>query len=243
MTYSILARDPASGALGAAVASRFFAVGAMCIHVDAGVGALSVQALTNPMYVRPALDGLRTGRVPGEVMDALLRPDPGAHLRQFHLLDAAGRGARHTGPGCVGWAGDAGAVDVSVAGNMLVGPEVIAAMLDGFARGDGSLAERLMAALEAGEAAGGDKRGKQSAAVKVYEEDPYPVVDIRVDDSADPLPELRRLYRVGQERFAVYRRHLPGVRSPWGTLDRAVINADVERHGQPAASGDGGPRM
>ena len=246
MTYSILARDPATGALGAAVASRFFAVGAMCIHVEGRVGAMSVQALTNPMYVRPAMDRLRAGDGPDAIVADLLGPDPGRPKRQFHLLDRDGRSARHTGPECGAWAGHlhghVGGHDVSVAGNLLAGPGVVQAMLDGFAQAAGSLAERLMSALKAGEAGGGDKRGKQSAGIKVCVHDPYPDVDIRVDDSPDPLPELRRLYRVSQERFAIYRRHLPGALSPWGTLDRAVVEADILRDGKPAVSGDNGPR-
>ena len=230
MTFSILARDPATGALGAAVASRFFAVGALCIHVEAKVGAMSVQALPNPLYVRPAMERLRAGDAPEAIIADLLDPDPGRGQRQFHLMDRTGRSARHTGPDCVDWAGHLGGHDVSVAGNMLAGPAVPEAMLEGFARSAGSsLAERLMAALEAGEAAGGDKRGKQSAGLKVCVSDPYPDVDIRVDDSHDPLPEMRRLFQVSQERFAVFRRHLPGAASAWGTLDRAVVEAEIQR--------------
>ncbi len=240
MTFSILARDPVTGALGAAVASRFFAVGALCIHVEAQVGAMSVQALPNPLYVRPAIDRLRAGHTPEAIIADLLGPDPGRGQRQFHLMDRTGRSARHTGPDCVDWAGHLDGHDVSVAGNMLAGPAVPAAMLEGFARSAGSsLAERLMAALEAGEAAGGDKRGKQSAGLKVCVNDPYPDVDIRVDDSRDPLPEMRRLYQVSQERFIVFRRHLPGAASAWGTLDRSVVETDIQR-GLSRSDQDGG---
>ncbi|MDT7950928.1 MAG: DUF1028 domain-containing protein [Acetobacteraceae bacterium] len=236
MTFSILARDPVSGALGAAVASRFFAVGAICIHVESRVGAMSVQAFPNPLYVRPAMQRLRAGDAPEVILAEQVGPDPGAAHRQFHMLDRDGRSARHTGSGCIDWAGDIGGTDVSVAGNMLAGPDVLPAMLDAFARTEGSpLAERLMSALEGGEAAGGDKRGKQSAGIKVCVDDPYPDLDMRVDDSADPLPELRRLYRVSQERYAVFRRHLPGATSPWGTLDRAIVEADIQRFGRPLA--------
>lgn len=234
MTYSILARDPVTGALGAAVASRFFAVGAICLHVEGRVGAMSVQAFPNPMYVRPAMDGLRAGQDPELILAGLIAPDPGQGMRQLHLMDRTGCSARHTGAECVDWAGHVGGDDVSVAGNMLAGPEVLPAMLAGYASAAGqSLAERLMAALEAGEAVGGDKRGKQSAAVKVCVDDPYPEVDIRADDSADPLPELRRLYRVSLERYAVFRRHMAGAKSPWGTLDRAIVDADIQRYGKP----------
>ena len=104
--------------------------------------------------------------------------------------------------------------DVSAAGNMLAGPRVVEAMLEGFERAEGSLAERLIAGLEAGEAAGGDKRGRQSAAVKVCVADPYPELDIRADDHPDPLAELRRLHRVSLERYAVFRRFLAGTRDP-----------------------------
>jgi uncharacterized Ntn-hydrolase superfamily protein len=234
MTFSILARDPVTGALGAAVASRFFAVGAICLHVEGRVGAMSVQAFPNPMYVRPAFDGLRAGQDPEGILAGLVAPDPGRGVRQVHVMDRDGRSARHTGAACVDWAGQIGATDVSVAGNMLAGPDVLPAMLAGYADAVGqTLAERLMAALEAGEAAGGDKRGRQSAAVKVCGDDPYPEVDFRADDSADPLAELRRLHRVSLERYAVFRRHLPGVHAPWGTLDRAIVDADIQRDGKP----------
>lgn len=234
MTFSILARDPVTGALGAAVASRFFAVGAICLHAEGHVGVMSVQAFPNPMYVGPAMAGLRAERDPADILADLVTPDPGQGVRQFHLMDRTGRSARHTGVGCVDWAGDMSAEGVSVAGNMLAGPEVLPAMLAGYAdAADRPLAERLMAALEAGEAVGGDKRGKQSAAVKICTDDPYPDLDIRCDDSPDPLPELRRLYRVSLERYAVFRRHMAGTASPWGTLDRAVVDADIQRYGRP----------
>ena len=125
--------------------------------------------------------------------------------------------------------------NVSVAGNMLAGPQVVQRTLDAYLAATGPLAERLLAAMEAGEAAGGDKRGKQSAALKICTRDPYPDLDIRADDHPDPLSELRRLYRVSQERFAVFRRFLPGTDSPCGVLDRAVIDAAIARDRLPPA--------
>lgn len=228
MTFSLLARDPATGALGAAVASRFFAVGALCIHVEGGVAALATQALVNPMYAVHGMAQLRAGAEPDAVVTALTGPDPGREQRQLHILDASGRVAQHTGAGCVSWAGQVRGADVSAAGNMLAGPAVVAAMLAGFEAAGGSLAERLLAGLEAGEAAGGDKRGRQSAAVKVCIADPYPDLDIRADDHPDPLAELRRLHAVSLERFAVFRRFLAGTADPWGTTDRAVIEAAID---------------
>ena len=233
MTWSILVRDPATGALGAAVASRFFAVGAICIQVEGGVAAMATQALVNPMHFPPAWPRLRAGDVPQAILDDLLRGDPGLDQRQCHILDACGRIAQHTGPNCVAWAGIVQGVNISVAGNMLAGPDVVQATLDGFAGAAGDLAERLLTAMEAGEAAGGDKRGKQTAALKICFKDPYPDLDIRSDDHPDPLADLRRLHRISLERYAVFRRHLAGRDSKWGTVDRETINADVEKYGRP----------
>ena len=167
------------------------------------------------------------------MLDALVAADAGAAHRQFHILDAAGRIAQYTGTQCVAWAGHVCGTDVSVAGNMLAGPEVVRRTLEGFAAASGSLAERLIAALEAGEAAGGDRRGKQSAALKICTRDPFPDLDLRADDHPDPLAELRRLYRISLERFAVFRRFLPGAESPCGVFDRTVIEAAMTREARP----------
>ncbi len=233
MTWSILVRDGATGALGAAVASRFFAVGALCIHVEGRVAALATQALVNPMYAVHAMPRLREGAAPDAVLADLVGADPGRAQRQLHILDATGRIAQHTGEDCVSWAGQVRGTDVSVAGNMLAGPDVVARTLDAFAGAAGSLAERLLTTMEAGEAAGGDKRGRQSAGLKVCLADPYPDLDIRADDHPDPLAELRRLHRVSLERYAVFRRHLSGADSPHGTVDRGVIEAAIERDSLP----------
>ncbi|HET6182300.1 MAG TPA: DUF1028 domain-containing protein [Acetobacteraceae bacterium] len=233
MTWSILARDAETGALGAAVASRFFAVGGICLAVEGRVAALSTQALVNPLYAIEAMPRLRAGEAPEAVLAALTGPDPGASQRQFHILDATGRIAQHTGADCIAWAGHVRGADVSVAGNMLAGPEVVRRTMEGFLTASGPLAERLLAAMEAGEAAGGDKRGKQSAALRVCTADPYPDLDIRADDHPDPLAELRRLYRVSLERFAVFRRFLPGAEAPYGVFDRAVIDAAIAREARP----------
>jgi uncharacterized Ntn-hydrolase superfamily protein len=233
VTWSILVRDSSTGALGAAVASKFFAVGAVCIHVEGGVAALATQALVNPMYAFQAMPRLRAGADPAVVVGDCVVPDPGGAQRQFHVLDARGRIAQHTGEGCVTWAGHLWGEDVSVAGNMLAGPEVVRATRDAYLAATGTMAERLMTAMEAGDAAGGDKRGRQSAALKVCSRDPYPDLDIRADDHPDPFGELRRLHRVSLERYAVFRRFLAGTDNPYGTIDRDVINAAVEREGLP----------
>ena len=233
MTWSILVRDPATGAMGAAVATRFFAVGALAIHAEGGIAALATQAMINPMYALHGMARLRAGEPPDAVAAALLAEDAGRNHRQLHMLDAQGRIAQHTGKDCVSWCGAVRGVDISVAGNMLAGPAVVERTLAAFQRATGTLAERLLTAVEAGEAAGGDKRGRQSAALKICTRDPYPDLDIRTDDHPDPLAELRRLHAVSQERFAVFRRFLAGADSPCGVFDRAVIDAAVARDGKP----------
>ncbi|HEY4173949.1 MAG TPA: DUF1028 domain-containing protein, partial [Rhodopila sp.] len=230
MTWSILARDPATGTLGAAVATRFFAVGALAIHVEGGVAALATQALINPMYAVHGMPRVRDGQSPDAVVEALLAADAGRTQRQLHILDANGRIAAHTGADCVGWCGSVRGIDISVAGNMLAGPDVVSRTLAAFQATSGPLAERLLTALEAGEAAGGDKRGKQSAALKICTRDPYPDLDIRTDDHPDPLAELRRLLAVSQQHFATFRRFLPGADSPCGVFDRTVIEAAISAH-------------
>lgn len=235
MTWSILVHDPDTGALGAAVASRFFAVGALCIRVEGGVGAVAVQALTNPRYFPAAFARLRNGDAPQDILDDLVAPDPGRSQRQFHLIDSTGRLAQHTGEDCIGWAGMVAGARVSVAGNMLAGPDVVLRTRDTYLAARGDLAERLLTAMQAGEAAGGDKRGKQSAGLIVCMGDAMPVLDIRSDDHPDPLADLRRLHRISLERYAIFRRHLAGRDSAWGTLDRAVIDAEIARDGLPPA--------
>jgi uncharacterized Ntn-hydrolase superfamily protein len=233
LTWSILVRDPVTGALGAAVATRFFAVGALAIHVEGEVAALATQALINPMYAVHGMARLRAGEPPDAIAAVLLAEDAGRDHRQLHMIDAQGRIAQYTGKDCVAWCGSVRGADVSVAGNMLAGSAVVERTLAAFERAAGTLADRLLTALEAGEAAGGDKRGKQSAALKIATRDPYPDLDIRIDDHPDPLAELRRLHAVSQERFAVFRRFLPGTDSPCGVFDRAVIDAAVARDGKP----------
>jgi uncharacterized Ntn-hydrolase superfamily protein len=235
MTWSILARDPATGTIGVAVASRFFAVGAICPFVEGRVAAMATQALVNPLYAIHAMPRLRAGEVPDAVLKSLVSPDPGSDQRQFHILDATGRIAQYTGKNCVSWAGHVAAENVSVAGNMLAGEATVRATMEAYLTATGSMAERLLTAMEAGEAAGGDKRGKQSAGLKVASRDPYPDLDVRADDHPDPLAELRRLHRVSLERFAVFRRLLPGDDSPWGTLDRPAIDSTIARDRVPPA--------
>lgn len=229
MTWSILARDPASGEIGAAVASRFLAAGALVPRLAGGLGGACTQALVNPFLAADALARLAAGEAPSAALAALVAADAGRAVRQVHLLAADGRIAAHTGAECVEWCGHLQGPDVSVAGNMLAGEAVLLATRETFLATAGlPLAERLMAAMEAGEAAGGDRRGRQSAALQVVSRDPYPDLDLRVDDHPDPLAELRRLHAVWSGYARHFRRFLPGRDHP-GVFDRAAIQAAIAR--------------
>jgi uncharacterized Ntn-hydrolase superfamily protein len=230
MTWSIVARDPASGAFGVAVTTKFFAVGAWCPNAESGVGALATQALINPTFGPRGLRLLREGLGAADAMARLLAPDRGREMRQLHILDAAGNNAAHTGANCVPWCGHLLRRGFSVAGNMLAGPRVIEDTAAAYAASAHlPFAERLIGALDAGQAAGGDKRGKQSAALRIFAGEEYPWLDLRVDDHAEPLAELRRIYGEARRRFLVFGRYLATKRDPSGTYDRDIIDAEAVR--------------
>ncbi|HET8746933.1 MAG TPA: DUF1028 domain-containing protein [Ramlibacter sp.] len=229
MTWSILARDEA-GRFGAAIASRFFAVGALTVHARRGVGVLSTQALMNPLYGPQGLELLAAGRTPEQVIAMLTGADAGRDQRQLHILPAEGRAAAWSGNACIDWCGHRVEADFSVAGNMLAGPRVLEATAEAFLETRGRpLPERLLAALAAGEAAGGDKRGKQAAALRIQAEEDYPQLDLRVDDHPEPVQELQRLYRTSLERAQPFLACLAGRHDPVGVIDRAEIEARIER--------------
>lgn len=230
MTWSIVARDAATGAFGVAVATRFLAAGGLCPHAESGVGALSTQAMINPTYGARGLALLRAG-APAEIaLAVLIDADPGRDTRQLHLVDRTGRAAAHTGDACVDWSGHRTGPDVSVAGNMLAGQRVVDDTFDAFAAGGArDFADRLIAAMEAGQAAGGDKRGQQSACIIVYGTEEYPDLSLRVDDHPGALAELRRIHGLWQIRFAAHRRYMATRADPVGVYDRAVIEAEVRR--------------
>jgi uncharacterized Ntn-hydrolase superfamily protein len=228
MTWSLLARDE-HGHFGVAIASRFFAVGALCVHTRRGVGALATQALMNPLYGAAGLDLLASGQDAASVVAQLTQADAGQAQRQLHVLAACGAAAAHTGAACVDWCGHQLGDGFSVAGNMLAGPQVIAATVQAYRATSGlPLAERLLAALHAGDAAGGDKRGKQSAALRIHADEDYPALDLRVDDHAEPFVELQRLYDKSLERFQPFTACLAGRHDPVGLIDRGLIEARVE---------------
>jgi uncharacterized Ntn-hydrolase superfamily protein len=229
MTWSIIARDNATGQFGIAVATRFFAVGARVPHIAAGIGGIATQALVNPYYGIDGLKLLREGRAPLDIVKTLIAADAGRESRQLHIMDAGGRIAAHTGGDCVDWCGHLAGNGFSIAGNMLAGARVLDDTAKAYVGGETlPFAQRLIAAMRSGEAAGGDKRGKQSAALLIYGEEEWSALDLRVDDHTDPLTELERLEAVSRERWVHFRKYLPSRKNPAGITDRKTIDATVE---------------
>lgn len=203
-TFSIVAYDARTRELGVAVQSRAFSVGAGVPWAEAGVGAIATQASTNESFGPRGLEMLRSGMSAQEVLDKLIEGDSSRENRQVGIVDAEGRSASHTGSKCLDWAGDFTAPALSVQGNILAGPDVVSEMVRAFNESGGELAERLIAALHAAQAAGGDKRGQQSAGLLVVRpSDEYPeyrtrYIELRVEDHPDPINELERVFRLHQ---------------------------------------------
>lgn len=232
MTWSIVAHDPATGAFAVAVATCAFAVGASCPFVRAGVGAVSTQSMTN-RYLGPAvLDAMARGLPPAAAIEGALAGDEGKGLRQVHAVDRHGRSAAFTGAHCVDWCGEITAAGVSVAGNMLAGQAVVADSLAAYgAHADLPLPLRLLAAMDAGEAAGGDRRGRQSAAMVMATTEDFPDLSLRVDDHPQPLAELRRLHGIWLRDRAPWLNDQPRRAQPSGTTDMDAIEARWARQG------------
>src|SRR3954454_9250179 len=207
-TYSIVARDPETGEVGVAVQSVWYTVGSVVSWARPGVGAVATQSIGEPSYGPNLLDLLEQGVEPSEALARLTADDERARFRQVAVVDAQGRVAVHTGDSCIAFAGDRTGDGYSVQANMMASPEVWPAMARGFEAAEGPLARRLVAALRAAEGAGGDVRGRQSAAIVVAPRDGEPWrlrVDLRVEDHAEPLDELERVldladaYRLASE--------------------------------------------
>jgi uncharacterized Ntn-hydrolase superfamily protein len=198
-TYSIVARDPATGELGVAVQSHWFSVGSIVAWAEAGIGAVATQSFVDPSYGKLGLDLMRASKSAPDALKALLAGDEGRDFRQVAMIDAQGRVAAHTGAKNIQAAGHSVGKDYSVQANLMLNEKVWPAMAQAFENTKGDLAERMMAALEAAQGQGGDIRGKQSAALVVVTGKPTGrswadrVFDLRVDDSPEPLKELRRL--------------------------------------------------
>jgi uncharacterized Ntn-hydrolase superfamily protein len=221
MTWSIIARDEQTGRIAIAVATRFFAVGALVSRIKTGAGVVASQAFINPYFGPKGLALLEAGMSAENVVAELTTADEGRHHRQLHVMDRDGRFAAYTGAACIDWCGHEVRGTFSVAGNMLVGSAVLAETIRAYeVQAAVPFARRLIAAMRAGEAAGGDKRGRQSAALLIHDREDYPLYDLRVDDHTDPLGELERLEEVARQRWVHFRRQMPSHNRPSGLTDR-----------------------
>ena len=241
MTYSIVARDADSGELGVAVQSRSFNTGAVVPWVEPGVGAVATQSYSEPAYGPLGLALLRAGKTPEQALTGLVAADAEPHYRQVAILDAEGRVAVHVGESCIPAAGYVSGDGFSAQANLVASPRVWESMAEAFTAASGSLARRLLAALDAAEAAGGDWRGRQAGGIVVAPAEGQPwerVVDVRVDDHEDPLAELRRLLDL-REAYQTMREpgdyvalaENVGMRDldlTWAGIEAALHRGDVE---------------
>lgn len=227
MTYSLLAKDSETGAIGVSVASRFFACGSLVPHIGRGV-AVATQAFINPIWGTEGQRRLQNGEAAEAVLADLVSRDAGQAQRQAHMMDAAGRSAAFTGAECIDWASHIIDDGFSFAGNMLAGPQVIAEVARAWRmRDDLAFPDRFLAAMQAGEDAGGDKRGRQAAGLRIHRGQDHPWLDLRVDDHADPLSELRRLLAVAGERYLFVAEIMPTAECFSGAPDRSPIDARI----------------
>lgn len=238
-TFSISARCARTGMLGSAVSTAVPGVGGLCCFVEPAVGAISTQSWVNPYLGIDGLKLLKDGLTAQDALDRLVKDDPGRDVRQLGVVDAAGRSAAWSGTACTGWFGHITGPDYSVQGNMLVGGETVRAMAVAFeANGTSSLPERLVTVLEAGQQAGGDKRGRQSAALLVYKTEAYPYLSLRVDEHPFPVSELRRVFEIARHQLLPFVEGLPSRNNPLGALPNEVT--DMLMMSPPLRTGGGG---
>lgn len=222
-TFSIAAHDPGSGMFGICVSTKVPAVGAITSYARAGVGAVVTQARANPLFGIDGLDLLEKGHGAEETISMLLHLDSEPERRQLIVIDSSGHPAAYTGSETDHWRGHRLGVDHAAAGNLLVGEETVAAMSEAYEASAGELfPERLVRSLEAGQAAGGDRRGRQSAAIYVVGSDPYPYLDLRVDEHPDPVSELRRIYEIVKSDLLPLVEALPGRENPRDELGEEI---------------------
>jgi len=230
MTWSIIAREEETGRLGLIIAADALACGPYMCRIATGVGAVASQGLINPLLGPQALALLKAGAHPEEAVRLLVTADEGRNLRQLNIMDARGHAAAHTGEACIAWCGHEIHGALSLAGDSLARPEVLAAAAAAYAEKGGTpLAQRLITAMQTGEKVGGGNGGNRSAALLIHDQEEYPLLDLRVDDHADPLTELARLEAVARERWIHFRRVLPSEARPYGFTDRARIEEEVAK--------------
>ena len=230
MTFSIAAWDEITGMTGVAVTTKFLSVGSLCPFAQAGVGAVATQAFVNPTFGPRGLKLLAQGVEVEDIVEILLKSDEGRAHRQLHLVDSQGKTTAFTGDETVDWSGHRSFPYFSVAGNMLVGEATILETARAYQESaDEPFAERLIRALEAGQAAGGDKRGRQSAALYIVSTEVYPHLDLRVDDHPDPVVELRRIYEEAKKEYLPFKQVLPTAAQPAGIYEGQVLEDILAR--------------
>ena len=224
MTYSIVAHCPRTGMLGVAVATAVPAVGSMCPYAKTGVGAVSTQSWVNPYLAIDALRLMEEGKSGPEALKMVMTADEGREMRQIGVIDAQGHSAAWSGKNCTDWFGQIVEPHFAVQGNMLVSASTIEEMAKVFRASEGlDLAERLMLAMEGGEAAGGDKRGRQSASLKVHHIEDYALFDLRVDEHAYPVGELRRVFTIAKLQLLPFVKGMPTRSSSGAAAPEAVV--------------------
>jgi len=222
-TFSIAARCSRTGMLGVGVSTAVPGVGGICPFIAPDTGAISTQSWVNPYLGIDGVKLMALGSTAQEALDTLLEKDPGRNVRQVGVVDKTGQSAAWTGTNCVPWAGHILGKNFAVQGNMLVGEETVKAMAAAFEKStEIALPERLLMVLEAGQAAGGDKRGQQSAALKVYYKEEFPYLDLRVDEHRHPVAELRRVFEVARQQLLPFVDGMPSRANPLGDLPGSV---------------------
>jgi uncharacterized Ntn-hydrolase superfamily protein len=223
-TFSIAGRCPRTGMLGVAVSTAVPGVGSIVTHARAGVGAIATQSWANPYLGPDGLDLLEQGLGAEDALAKLMDEDPGRETRQIGVVDANGGSASYTGDACTTWYGHITGPGFAAQGNMLLNKETVDALAETFeANPDDELPERLMKCLEAAQAAGGDKRGRQSAALLVMKTEGYAYVDLRVDEHAEPVAELRRVFTVASKQLLPFVEMMPTREEPTRNPDEALM--------------------
>ena len=220
-TFSIVANCQKSGQLGIAISTALPGVGGLCPFICPNVGAVSTQSWVNPYLAIDIIECLKNGNSASEALEQVIDADEERDLRQLGIVDASGNAVSWTGNKCTSWAGQISKPGVAIQGNMLKSEATLEAMQMAFDHTTGALSERLLSALEAGQEAGGDKRGKQSAALKVFGVEEYPLVDLRSDEHTEPIEELRRIVAISNIQLAPFIAGMPS-RNKKRVLDEAV---------------------
>ena len=242
MTFSIVAHCPRTGQLGVAVSTAVPAVGSMCPYVKPGVGAVSTQSWVNPYLAIEALRLMEWGEPGPAALHAVLARDEARDVRQIGVVDARGRAASWSGAQCTDWFGHVVDDHFAVQGNMLVGEATVSSMAAAYREAvTRDLVERLLLAMEAGQAAGGDKRGRQSASLIVYAEEDYALLDLRVDEHPDPVAELRRIQDIARLQLMPFVAGMPKKRGAAVGAPAEVVQMLLEPPPRRPGGGGSGP--